>query len=245
MIDSPTLVSRSSFQEGWLEAAKHLSAHGWRAHNLVVSIEDTLKFDADFHAEACGFADRFGLLDPKHVAYTIFPHGLYRWFATADRLFRAYNRENGMYDRLSRRRRPGWGTYFRRMTHYVTCKGTVNQLSRVIQAIRSRNRTSKAAYTIVIPQPGGETVRPLGAPCLNYLAIQMEPETPPHLGVVCVFRNHDFVRRAYGNYWGLCNLLKFIACETGTRPDRLTCVSSHAYVDTCRRDFTRFLETLR
>jgi len=42
--------------------------------------------------------------------------------------------------------------------------------------------------------------------------------------------NHDFLERAYGNYWGLCNLLAFLAREVGGEPGPLTCMSSHAYV---------------
>ena len=53
--------------------------------------------------------------------------------------------------------------------------GVVNQLEKIITAIRNRESQSKAAYTLVIQNPGGETVQPLGGPCLNYVAVQIEP----------------------------------------------------------------------
>ena len=101
------------------------------------------------------------------------------------------------------------------MTHYNGPDGTVNQLNNIIAAIRDRENLSKAAYTIVIQEPGGETVRPLGGPCLNYIAVQAEPGQagqPLTLGLLAVYRNHDFLERAYGNYWGLCNLLD-VPCQ--------------------------------
>jgi len=59
------------------------------------------------------------------------------------------------------------------MTNYEGVNGTVNQLGNIITAIGDRKTLSKAAYTIVIQHPGRESVRPLGGPCLNYLAVSV------------------------------------------------------------------------
>jgi thymidylate synthase len=194
-----------------------------------------------FHDKMEAFAKAQGILGPKHVAYTIFPLRLYqnRWDAAA--LFTAYNRRRGLFERI----KTGWGTYFRRMTNYEGANGTVNQLDNIISAIRGRDKLSKAAYTIVIQTPGGETVRPRGGPCLNYIAVQAEPGQsgqPLTLGLLAVYRNHDFLKRAYGNYWGLCNLLKFLARETDGTAGALTCVSSHAYVADKKRALKHLVE---
>ena len=117
------------------------------------------------------------------------------------------------------------------MTCYETKPGEIqNQLKNIIEAIRTRANVSTAAYTIVIQKPGGETIKPLGGPCLNYIAVQLERSNPVQLGLLAVYRNHDFLERAYGNYWGLCNLMCFLAKETGTSAGPLTCISSSAYV---------------
>lgn len=129
------------------------------------------------------------------------------------------------------------------MTHYENTSNVENQLFNIINAINTRERISSSAYTIVIQKPGGETVRPLGSPCLNYLAIQLDREED-NLGILAVYRNHDFFVRAYGNYWGLCNLTNFMARETGFSPGPLTCVSSHAYLKGSKRNFKRFLDSL-
>jgi thymidylate synthase len=168
---------------------------------------------------------------------------LYATRKAAENQFHAYNRPGGFYERV----KTGWGTYFRRMTAYKGRAGTVNQLDKIIAAIRKRESTSTAAYTVVIQQPGGETIRPLGGPCLNYVALQLEPANEDHpmtLGLLAVYRNHDFLERAYGNYWGLSNLLLFLAAEVEAAPGPLTCVSSHAYVASKRAALRTFVGTL-
>jgi len=197
----------------------------------VVQIADPTAFDGGRHQRYVGFARSLQLLQPKDVAYTIFPRGLYRGRGDGPRMFIQYNRQGGMYQRLMRRAGGGWGTYFRRMTNFDAGRGSppVNQLLNIIEAMNSRAHTYQAAYTIVIQRPGSETVRPRGGPCLNYIAVQLQSGTPQRVSFLCVYRNHDFLTRAYGNYWGLCDLLKFLAAETQSQPGSLTCVSAHAY----------------
>lgn len=74
--------------------------------------------------------------------------------------------------------------------------------------------------------------------------MQIAHDSCMNLGLLAVYRNHDFLERAYGNYWGLCNLLNFIANEVGATPGPLTCVSSHAYVDKKKTAFKTLLESL-
>lgn len=242
-MDKPVLVVRESFQEAWIDVAKILCERGWNIQNLMVSIQKPEMLDNALHESFVAFADNNDLIKPKDVAYTIFPHKLYDHCGNATKLFSQYNKPNGMYDRLRKRPHRGWGTYFRRMTHYKTFDIIQNQLDNIIKAINDRDRVCKAAYTIVIEHPGGETVRPLGAPCLNYLAVQLDPDTQK-MGLLAVYRNHDFFERAYGNYWGLCNLLKFMARETHFEPGALTCVSSHAYINKSKREFKGFVQSL-
>jgi hypothetical protein len=221
---------RDSFQQAWRDAVIQLATSGWELRNLMVQTRNPELFDQTFHERVSTFAQDEDLLGPKDVAYTIFPHELARQRGNAAAVFEAYNRHNGLFERLHRRK-PAWGTYFRRMTCCGIGEIPVNQLGNIINAINRRDYTHKAAYSIVIQNPGSETVRPRGGPCLNYVAVQLDPVEPVTLGLLAVYRNHDFLRRAYGNYWGLCNLLRFMAAETGSRPGPLTCVSSHAYVD--------------
>lgn len=218
MIEEPLPVVSDSFQRAWLEVVKMLAVNNWERRNLVVQIKNPLLFDNDLHQKFEAFCREVEVLGPKHVAYTIFPHGFYSKGKTTAHLFDHYNRPHGLYERLQKRyaNHGSWGTYFRRMTSYDGGSGPVNQLENIINALTTRDNVSKAALTIVIQKPGGETTRPLGGPCLNYLAIQAERNTQTALGMLAVYRNHDFLQKAYGNYWGLCNLLLFLAKETNT-----------------------------
>lgn len=245
-IGIPETVVAGTPQAAWLSALGLLHSHGWELNNLIVQIQDPAAFDETLHAEIDRFARAESLLPPKDVAYTIFPHNLYRTHGDAARLFEAYNRPGGMFQRLQRRT-GRWGTYFRRLTAYETTRGAENQLKRIIDCMNTRDTVCRAAYTAVIPIPGSETVRKLGAPCLNYIAVQSSPQpnAPPLVGLLAVYRNHDFLNKAYGNYWGLCHLVCFIAQETASIPGPLTCISSHAYVQSKKRAIAALLSGFR
>jgi thymidylate synthase len=243
MINEPICVVSNDFQNAWLDAIRRLTDSHWELRNLMVQVRDPKVLDQSFHDKLEAFAKAQGILGPKHVAYTIFPHKLYERKGDATKLFTAYNKPRGMFDR----KKTSWGTYFRRMTSYEAPSGKINQLDNIISAMRARRNLSKAAYTIVIQTPGGETVRPLGGPCLNYIAVQAEAAQQggaSEVGLLAIYRNHDFLKRAYGNYWGLCNLLMFLAKEVNGTPGPLTCVSSHAYVDAKKTALRQFVERL-
>ncbi len=243
MINEPVAISTNNFQQAWFGVVRKLMSNGWKLRNLIVHVKSPNLFDEQFHGQVEDFARRESLLGPKHVAYTIFPHGLYREKGNYHSLFRAYNRTNGLFERLHRRK-PSWGTYFRRRTHYDKAGEVVNQLGNIIKAINTRQKVSRAAYTVIIQNHGGETLRPLGGPCLNYLAVQIEPDNSMVLGLLAVYRNHEFIERAYGNYWGLCNLLSFLALEVDAEAGPLTCISSNAYVSQKKTALKTFVESL-
>jgi thymidylate synthase len=244
MIDEPTKLVTPSFQDAWIAAARLLRDNGWDLRNLVVQIQYPTLFNPVVQQQVSTFAENVGVLKPKHVAYTLFPHGLAARCPSADDLFAAYNRQDGLFQRLNRKAGNRWGTYFRRMTHYDTSTDPVNQLKDILDAVRSDANTHAGAFSMIIQKPGGEMMRRRGGPCLNYIAVQMEDGDPAVLGLLCVYRSHDFLERAYGNYWGLCNLLAFMAKETGSQPGPLTCISSRAFVSQHRTQLRKFLDSL-
>jgi len=186
MINSPVSITEPCFQTAWLEVVKLLIDNQWKLRNLIVHIENPTTFYHDLHQNICDFTTQLGLLGPKDVAYTIFPHKLYEKKKNQNELFESYNRPNGLFARIQNRKR-SWGSYFRRMIYYETKSGKIqNQLKNIIQAIRTRANISTAAYTIIIQKPGGETIRPFGGPCLNYIAVQLEPNNPVQIGLLAV-----------------------------------------------------------
>jgi hypothetical protein len=58
-----------------------------------------------------------------------------------------------------------------------------------------------------------------------------------HCGVVhlsAMYRSHDFISRAYGNYVGLGRVLRFAARQSGHPAGELTCVSASATAEVSR-----------
>lgn len=112
------VIVKESFQEAWIEIVTYLSENKWQIFNLMVNIQNPDLLEETLHQKFTNFARKNGLIKPKDVAYTIFPHRLYATYKNATQLFDAYNRPTGLYARLRKRPRSGWGTYFRRMTYY-------------------------------------------------------------------------------------------------------------------------------
>jgi hypothetical protein len=238
----PTIIEEVSFQDAWIKAVQHLSANHWDYYNLVVHIKDPQAIDVTKDESVTNFSRQIHIRTPKDVAYTIFPYRLYSGNGTE--LYDLYN--NRFYPWTRKREHSGWGTYFHRMINYQPDKRYpgINQLKNIIDAINRRTNTLCAAYTISITYPGGETIRPLGGPCLNNILIQMLPSDQPKLGLLAVYRNHEFLERAYGNYYGLCKLLSFLNEQTDTIPGTITCISSHAYVIGYKTKLTQFISTV-
>ncbi|MEL1135559.1 thymidylate synthase [Desulfitobacterium sp. THU1] len=235
-MNPPQLIIEESFQTAWAKAIIALSKNRWELWNLVVQIKNPSMLNSTMHEEMRKFAlSHKKLIEPDKVAYTIFPFKSYKsGITTREKLYKAYWR----YFKITRKmEHSGWGTYFERMIRYPTTAGEVDQLGSIIDNINSRRTNYCAAHVIMIPQPNRDLNKIMGAPCLNYLTIQVEnPEDHRKIiNLLAVYRNHDFRSRAYGNYLGLCKLLHYIAKETNSSMGSLTCVSSHADVPNDKR----------
>lgn len=227
----PIQIVAPNFQLAWANAISRLKENHWSVWNLVVQIENPCECDLDFHALLTSFAKQNNLITPKQVAFTIFPYTYYNHSNSKEELYQKYWR----FFRYTRKKaHRGWGTYFERMIRYNPYgrEGEeVDQLSTVIDGIKSRSRNYGASYVMIIPYPQRDGRRQMGAPCLNYITVQVEQgPTGLQTNLLAVYRNHDFLERAYGNYFGLCELLKYISQESGTCVGKVTCVSSHAFV---------------
>lgn len=222
--------------QSWLEAVNHLLSVGGECRNLAVSIECPLQSKPQIDTAYQNLLADHGLRSLKQVTYTVFPRSLYiRVRRDANQLFDRYNRPNGIYERLRRRhsRRFGWGSYFRRMTHFPSVDRNghmafVNQLGDIVAMLRNRRRLHRAAYTVQIQIPGQDGKRTRGGPCLNYIALQLR--RPRVVDLLAVYRSHDFVQRAYGNYLSLGYLMEFLQDQTDYSVGCLTCLSSFASI---------------
>jgi hypothetical protein len=68
------------------------------------------------------------------------------------------------------------------------------------------------------------------APCLSHLSFKRHPDL--RLSLTAMYRNHSYVTRCLGNLIGLGRLQAFVAEQAGLKVGSLTCISTHAEIDT-------------
>ena len=230
-VNNPVLIVADDFATAWATAIVELKKYSWDAWNFVVTINNPNLKNEDAIKKLTAFAKKHSLVEPDKVQHTIFPSRIYKktGIGNKSRLYRHYNK---FYHLTRKMPHHGWGTYFKRMISYKVYDGTeYDQLGNIIEHIKSRAANYGCAHFMVIPQIGTDSNRIMGAPCLNYLSIQVEKIGEQRtINLLAVYRNHDYRTRTFGNYWGLCDLLKYICTETESNVGSMTCISSHAFV---------------
>jgi thymidylate synthase len=217
------LIIAETISAAWIEVLRHLLNCGGHCYNLVVQVRAPLSRDISFEESLDTLCMDNNLLTIKHIAYTIFPKSLCDIYG---------NNYIRFFDKYINRVFPviktSWGTYFHRMINWTADHGRPpkNQLQGIIEAINERERIHKSAYTIQIGSPWMHFGRVRGAPCLNYISLQLQENRVMNL--MAVFRNHYLFPRIYGNYVGLGQLLEFLCEQTGFNVGMLTSISSHA-----------------
>jgi hypothetical protein len=214
----------------WITAAQHLVGVGDEAYNVLVDIDDPIRHTPKDKSVILGLDSflRERRVNPiATVANTIFPQDLYRRHGVKE--FRAeYLRA---YDSL---RKKGWGRYFERMVRWPANGGqTTDQLSDLIQRLSQQltsKQTYRNVYEMTLFDPARDATRNRNRQCLSFLSFKLHPERG--LMLTAMYRNHHYISRALGNFIGLGNLMAYIAEQVGTSVGPLTCVSTHAEIDT-------------
>jgi predicted Rossmann fold flavoprotein len=208
----PIAIEADSFQIAWAKAMNILQDHGWEFWNLVVNIRCPLLINEVFHQKMTNFADSSHLIKPNQVAYTIFPFGLcLNGIPSRDELYKRFWR----YFQFTRtQEHSGWGTYFERMIRYVPEEVEFDQLGNIIDKIKNRVKTFKAAYLIVIPYPYKDSKRTRGGPCLNYVTVQVSRNLQNGHKVIILEKNEKLGKKLFITGKGRCNLTN--ACDRDT-----------------------------
>lgn len=239
-MNNPILIAENDFACAWAKAILELKNNSWSAWNFVVTINSPDILNNNAVNLLTRFANSKKLIKPSQVQHTIFPQRFYKDNCVKNKsmLYRYYNKFYAMTRNMAHN---NWGTYFKRMISYTTNKGEeYDQLGSIIEHINNRKNNFGAAHFMVIPQVGAESNKKMGSPCLNYVTIQVEKEgNAKIINLLAVYRNHDYRERTFGNYWGLCDLLKYICNETDSTVGSVTCISSHAYVENNKTELLR------
>jgi hypothetical protein len=225
------IPTQHSCARAWVTAAKMIIANGDEAYNVVIDVEDACTHE-DCDNAVITLVDKFLKVHDEYpiisVANTIFPQSVYQAYGVPD----FYKVDHRDYDRLTVTKR--WGRYFERMTrHRKADGGTYNPLQCLIDKLRRQENAEKrykAAYELAVYDPllDGRFLR--GGQCLSFLSFKLHPERG--LMLTAMYRNHTYITRCLGNLIGLGRLLAFVAKEANLKVGPLTCVSTHAELDT-------------
>ena len=243
------LIRARNLSHAWLRAMDHLLEVGGTATNFCVAFSDyseeqpTRKALNDFiAAHRAGGRIKGEIYPVSTVANTIFPRALYRWglpgTESRQRLYDLHARAMRV-----QRRMPLKDNYFNRLVSWPSSDGPLNQLEALVLKLTREIKTKapkSSIYEVGIEHPeldvlasGGDVrvqspehdKRLMGFPCLSHLSFTL---VGGELHLTAIYRNQYFVARAYGNYVGLAQLVKFVADESGCTPGEILCVATHA-----------------
>ncbi|MDD3466464.1 MAG: hypothetical protein PHE67_04865 [Campylobacterales bacterium] len=218
----PKIFSSNTILEAWLDAYKHLlDQNGGEDFNVIVEIKNVSIIENDCFKKYNPKRLNNGLKSTKDVANTIFPKKIYDNDNNRSKLYEHYIK---VHEKASKRTKSkAWGTYFLRLISFGETK--TNQLEQAIVKINSWKNNSKTAFIFHLSSPEFDNPRPLGGPCLQYIALHILDNT---ISMVAVYRNHDYFKKALGNFIGLSYLLEYICKETGKEMGSIICHSVHA-----------------
>lgn len=226
------ITPQHSCARAWVAAASALIENGDEAYNVVIDMEDPCNHDDQDNA-VITLVDKFLKAHDENpiitTANTIFPQSQY----VAHGAPAFYAVEHRDFDRRTETRRWG-GSYFERITrHRKANSESYNPLQDLIDKMRRQEdaeKRYKAAYELAVYDPllDGRFLR--GGQCLSFLSFKLHPERG--LMLTAMYRNHTYITRCLGNLIGLGRLQAFVAKEAGLKLGSLTCISTHAELDT-------------
>ena len=221
----------------WREVCNHIIMNG-DGFNLLTHIENPLAFTSAQLDEIINS----GLLTKKEindVSNTIFPAKLY---LRSLNNIQFYDKHEEIYYRgksMHKKNKSKWGNYFLRFTKFGCRK--INQLQLIIDGINNRVNNQSACYTMHVSSVDYDNnTRVIGGPCLQYIQFGKDNN---FLNLTAIYRNHDFLLKALGNYIGLSKLLEFVCNNTNSSMGSITCHSIHYYMQK-KKNVTNCLNNL-
>jgi hypothetical protein len=234
---APACIERDNLSLAWGEVLLTLLTPGVSVITpLTLSISG---FGPDGPAESTAIRSKLESLLAAHgidpdietVAFTIFPKE-YLHLANRDRdEFFGLFKESFPRIQDWRPRENSLGTYFQRLIDYHGNNKGPDQLSWIIEEFRRRpgQRVSQFQATTYDPERDqNQNPRPI-FPCLQQLSFV--PLDDGGLVLNAFYATQQILRKAYGNYLGLCRLGAFMAEEMGLDFARLNVFVGVAKMD--------------
>lgn len=246
----------------WLAAARHLEKQAplRQAKNLLLEITHPLDLTDEDRAVMAKVDELLAPkgLTLKTVAGTIFPIAMYQrhgrpgyyekykemlkrgqaagtWGTYAHRMIHRPGKEPGttinpldfLVDKLSAAGQPQ-----RKDGRKVSFVSTY-ELS-VADPEADLQRRDDGGGDVPTYDPALDSKEWLGLPCLSHLSFKRVARNDGAFAVdlTAVYRSHHYCARALGNLLGLAQLQSFVAKESGLAVGTLSCLSTHAELDT-------------
>jgi len=174
------------------------------------------------------------------VANTIFPISLWNPTVPRNQLFERYKQIAPRIQRASRKN--SRGIYFERMIANGA-DGRENQLDFIIRTYQSRRGVRRSLLQVAVfdPKKDHSPAARLGFPCLQHVTFA---PTNEGLSLNAFYATQYMVKRAYGNYVGLCRLGWFVAHELGLPLARVTCYAGIAELDAQKNEIKPVLAAI-
>lgn len=228
MSATPRTVETTTVSDAWLGACQILlAAPGAETTHLVLRMDEPLPERDEVRQVANEFLAAVPDCQPiDEVRNTIFPAELADEFPEPEDLMREYLELYPFVRRLAGAN--GRGTYFGRICAYPRPNGKDGQqLTNTVRKLRNAHSGTryKAVYELNIYSEWKDSKVPRGFPCMSHLAFHLDDD---RLDCLATYRNHDVIRKGYGNYLGIAELQHYIANASGFHPGELMVIAGHA-----------------
>ncbi len=239
--DSKIIESSGSLSEAWVKS--FLAVKRGRHYPLITVINDIPENLNDIEDKAIQkslnqILESNNCSSTNTVANTIFPWSLWNQNQDRDSLFERYLGIELALKTVSQNRR---GTYFERMINYTDTQGnSTNQINKIINLWNSGTHRHSGLQIGIFDANKDHLNGPyLGFPCLHQISIDpYGANGKDGIGLTAFYATQLMVKKAYGNYLGLCRLGKFIAHELGLKFARLTCIAAKPGIDSTLKSKT-------
>lgn len=161
------------------------------------------------------------------VRNTIFPENIWKTVnKDRNKLFGMYLQ---MWPKIKMTQQNHLGLYFHRLIAYPNGEEPVNQLEKIIRIWQSGNhRKSALQASIFYPVKDLSSSRQRGFPCLQQLAFHpIGSNGRDGMSIIAFYASQHCFEKAFGNFWGLQCLGKFMAQEMGLQLKRVCCIASN------------------
>lgn len=217
------LIHSNNCLTAWRDVCQYILENG-EGFNMLVEIQNPLAY-TETNLNEITNSGIISSTEVSDVINTIFPVKLHGRNVNLNN-DQFYDKHEQIYlkgKKIHKKNRSRWGNYFLRFTRFG--RNRINQLQPIIDGINKRANDQKACYIMHVSSIDLDSnTRVIGNPCLQYVQFGVYNNA---LHLSAVYRNHDFLNKALGNYIGLSKLLEFVCTKTDSTMGTVTVQSMH------------------